>query len=277
LSVDEYVEQVTARVAHALTRTGLHGGELRESLHLDPFFKNEVERRSGVRPLSRTLRTPDFPGLGPVDVVLERSGALLELKWSYQRPGKVFESVWDATKLALLGESRGYDALYLVTGAALDEWSDSESADLFCSGTFDVLAAWSRPLIPPRSPNRGRTVGEDLVIGARGNKPRRAHARLAIRRVGAFRVAGDYELRVVRIVPEGPLVEWPPIEVAMVAPIPESFTGQLPPRVTQAWIERTAPHLDPSDAERFLQALRIRGWNQEELDARVRPHLPRSE
>jgi hypothetical protein len=77
--------------------TGLPEIALRERQHLDPFFKDEIGRRSGRRPVSRMLRSPDFPGLGAVDVVVERPRALIELKWAYGAPAKIFESVWDAT------------------------------------------------------------------------------------------------------------------------------------------------------------------------------------
>src|SRR4051812_24711445 len=111
-----------------MTDTGLPGSSLRERQHLQPFTVDECERRSAASPPSRTLRTPDFPGLGPVDVVLARPRALVELKWSYMLPGKVFESAWDMVKLALVGERLGYPALYIATGAATVEWEATESA-----------------------------------------------------------------------------------------------------------------------------------------------------
>ncbi len=70
------------------------------------------DHRLGERPVARTLRVEDFPRLGPVDVVLGRPAALVELKWSYALARKVFESLWDALKLGLLGETLDYDDLY---------------------------------------------------------------------------------------------------------------------------------------------------------------------
>ena len=52
-------------------------------------MKDEFERRSGRRPHAQTLRTPDFVGVGPVDVVLAEPKALLELKWAYAFPPKI--------------------------------------------------------------------------------------------------------------------------------------------------------------------------------------------
>jgi hypothetical protein len=151
-AVDGFVADVMEDVAAKLTEAGLPGSALRERAHLDPRTKDECGRRNGQRPTSRTLRSSDFPGLGPVDVVLERPRALLELKWAYGVPAKIFESVWDATKLALLGAQHGYAALYVVCGASDAEWAVSESAELFAPGEIDVLALWQRPLIPPRGP-----------------------------------------------------------------------------------------------------------------------------
>ena len=207
--VDDQVADILEAVASRLTATGLSGSALRERQHLDPFVKDEFARRSGRRPAARTLRTPDFPGLGAVDVVVELPRALLELKWAYGSPAKIFESVWDATKLALLAAEHGDDALYVVCGAPVTEWTASESAELFTAGEINALALWRRVLVPPRGPNYGTTIGEDLVIGARGNRPRRAHARLAIRTVGSFHVAGDHELRAIGVTGVGPLVAWP--------------------------------------------------------------------
>lgn len=136
---DAYIADLFEVVAARLTATGLTGADLRERRHLDPYTKDAVEARSGDRPPARTLRTPAFPGAGPVDVVLAQPRALIELKWSYQLPGKIFESVWDATKLLLLGQQYSYENLYIVTGAALGEWNVSESASLFAMGQLDTI------------------------------------------------------------------------------------------------------------------------------------------
>src|SRR5438094_5802011 len=62
--VDIYVSEVAGVAAEQMTATGLPGSELRERKHLDPFMKSCLEQRSGLRPVSQTLRTPDFQGLG---------------------------------------------------------------------------------------------------------------------------------------------------------------------------------------------------------------------
>ena len=273
---DSVIAEVFSDVAELLTGTGLRGHELRERQHFDPLTKDAFERHTGARPISRTLRTPDFPGVGPVDVVLSEPKALVELKWSCLDPDKIFEGVWDAIKLALVGPQHRYDALYIAIGASLAAWANSESADLFATGEIKTTAIWSRPLQPPRAPNRGKSVGEDLVIGGRGNQPLRAPATLAVRHISSTPVSAGYELRVVRLMPAGALGAWPRTEIATgVAPrAGEESSIQLPQRVTQRWIEATAPGLATDAIPLFLRALRTRGWNEHDLTERVRPYLP---
>ena len=52
---------------------------------------------------SRKLSTPDFPGLGAVDVIVAQPRALIELKWSYEMPGTIFESVQPEKNSLALG------------------------------------------------------------------------------------------------------------------------------------------------------------------------------
>jgi len=196
-----------------MTATGLPGAELRERWHLDPFVKDEFEARTGRRPVSRTLKSEAFPGLGAVDVLAEHPKLLMELKWSYAGPGKVFESVWDAIKLSILGPAFGFDHLYIAAGAAGEVWGLTESANLFETGTIDPLEMWDRELEPRRGPNYGASVGEDLVIGSRGNQPIEGPREIELRRLESFPVAGDYELRLVSIGGNSRLRTWPQIDV----------------------------------------------------------------
>jgi hypothetical protein len=277
---DDYIHAVAEVAAARMTQTGLPGRLLRERTHLDPFMKDESAQRSGARPVSKKLLAPEFPRLGPVDVVIAEPRMLIELKWSYERPGKTFESVWDAIKLVLLGARHGYDALYVATGASRDDWTASESSDLFSSGDVDMLDIWARALTPPRGPNYGATIGEDLLIGGDGNQPLRAHSRLGIRRIAELPVADDFELRIIRVAAAGPIVDWPQLTAPgplRTKPLcaPGTVTDvQLPARVTQAWIERTAPCLTAPACAPFLEALRARDWSDAELEVRVLPHMP---
>lgn len=45
----------------------------------------------------------------------------------------------------------------------------------------------------------------------------------------------------------------------------------LPARVTQTWLTRTVPDCSEEDFDKLLVALRARGWDESELDTRVRP------
>jgi hypothetical protein len=192
---------------------GLSGSQLRERKHLDPFMKDAFEAAAGIRPVSSRLMCSTFAGLGAVDVVSSAPPLLMELKWSYEKPGKVFESLWDAIKLVMLGSECGYDKLYVATGAATEEWERSESRDLFATGTVDPLLMWQRPLEPKRGPNYGTTVGEDLVIGARGNQPATGPEMISICLIGCFAVAKDFELRLISLEPAGGRQAWPRIEL----------------------------------------------------------------
>ncbi len=77
-----------------MTATGLAGADLRERKHLDPFIKDALADAVGVRPRLEGFDSPFFSGVGAVDVVSARPKLFMELKWSYQVPGKLFESVW---------------------------------------------------------------------------------------------------------------------------------------------------------------------------------------
>jgi hypothetical protein len=96
---DKLVTEAMSVVATRIADLALSGVHVRERTHLDPFTKDAIAARQGQRPASRTLRTGRFPGLGPVDVVVDRPPLLIELKWSYATRNKIFESAWDAVKL----------------------------------------------------------------------------------------------------------------------------------------------------------------------------------
>jgi hypothetical protein len=213
-SCDDFVTEICAEVAERLSATGLPGEDLRERKHLDPYVKDAIAARSGIRPVSKKFVSDAFVGLGAVDVVVDRPRLFMELKWSYERPGKVFESVWDAIKLAILGSQHRRDQLYIATGASQEEWARSESADLFRSGPVEPLAMWQRPLVPKRGPNYGATVGEDLVIGGRGNQPRLGPHSLEVRLLGTFLVGSSFALKLATIERIGDLRPWPQVNLA---------------------------------------------------------------
>jgi hypothetical protein len=194
---DELVTDALGVVATRITDLALSGLHVRERTHLDPFTKDAVAARQGQRPASRTLKTGQFPGLGPVDVVVDRPPLLIELKWSYATRDKIFESAWDAVKLAMVGPPHGFGCLYLATGAAPSAWHRTEVRDLFEAGAISPHEMWARRLDPP-GPNGGITVAEDLVFGARGNRPLAMPEHIDLVPVADLS-ASDYRLRVVRL------------------------------------------------------------------------------
>ncbi len=208
---DDFITEVCGVVAQRMTDTGLPGAQLRERRHLDPFIKDAIGEAVGVRPTSKTFDSPLFVGVGGVDVVPVRPKLFMELKWSYERPGKIFESVWDAIKLAMLGPRHGRTDLYIATGASEEEWRDGDCADLFAGGPADPLEMWRRPLVPKRGPNYGETVGEDLIIGANGNQPTHGPRQIEVELLDSFPVAGDFQLKLIRLEGTTELQPWPRI------------------------------------------------------------------
>jgi hypothetical protein len=207
---DSLVIGICREVADRMTNTGLPGTRLRERRHLDPFMKDAFMDATGARPVSKRFDHPHFRGLGAVDVVTDRPLLFMELKWSYERPGKIFESVWDAIKLAMLGPQHGRSHLYIATGASDSEWQHGDCADLFAGGPVEPLEMWRRPLVPRRGPNYGATVGSDLVIGANGKQPTQGPTRISTRLLDRFAVANDFRLKLIRIDGTTDTQPWPP-------------------------------------------------------------------
>jgi hypothetical protein len=80
---------------------------------------------------------------------------------------------------------------------------------------------------------------------------------------------------VIGVAGTGPLEDWADMESCTAAgtELEPLESVELPARVTQAWIERTAPRLTTTAIPPFLHALRRRGWSDNELAQRVVPHL----
>lgn len=207
----ELLSQAVAEVAGELARLGRPGFDLRETRDLQPRLRDALGRRLPGR-VRTGIRVPveHFePRVGGFDIVVDRVPGrrvawLAELKWSSDTRDKIFEAAWDAVKLALARHQHPRDVTrcWLVTGASQASWNATNCADLFTTGQIDVRELWTR-LLEPRGPNSGRTVGEDLEIGGRGNMFVRA-PRLSIEALGAHRVKlgdGDWEIRVSAVEP----------------------------------------------------------------------------
>lgn len=208
-------EEADTLVSEAFTLTlreiegqGLAGIDVRERNHLDPTAKRTFETLLKGPVASIRYRSDLFSGLGAVDIVVMDPPILIELKWSYEeKRSKIFESVWDAIKLSILAVDRESLA-YIATGASLAAWDSCESADLFEAGLIDPQEIWERPLIPS-GPNSGTSIGQDLVLGSpSGGRPKACAKQLAITPVARVAYRDDYELRVARVVGDGPMTTW---------------------------------------------------------------------
>jgi hypothetical protein len=215
---DELLREGLRMSVGRLEDSGVGGAQLRERKHLDPALKEALGELTGTAVWGKQLVSEHFPGVGPVDLCVVDPPMLLELKWSYDETrSKIFESLWDAVKLALLcGEPpaqlhphfKGTPAGYVVTSASTAAWRACECAELFEDGRVDPREMWSRPLVPP-GPNGGGTIGEDLILGSpSSSRPLAAPARLLVRGVTAISIGDGYELRTARVSAQGPVTRW---------------------------------------------------------------------
>lgn len=211
LDTDELLRGVCSAVAERLTAGEITGPDLRERGNLYPEIRKAIKERVGQEPAGRTYPTKHFPGVGSVDLVVPEPFALIELKWSYQAPGKLFECVWDAVKLGVLATEQDKAAMYIVAGASEQEWARSETSILFDGGRVDLRELWHQELVPAQGHKDAVTIGEYLVFGAWGNEPRRAPHSVSSEAMADLPVGDDFRLRVVRIRVDGPLIEWPSV------------------------------------------------------------------
>lgn len=205
---DLLVQSAVRDALRELQDQGLQGSEIRERQNFDPAVKRALGGRGGEPVTGKQLTTKHFSGVGPVDIAVSEPPVLLELKWSYdEQRSKIFESLWDAIKLALLAiEHQRFG--YVATGASKAAWKASECADLFEEGSIRPREMWDRPLSPP-GPNNGATVGEDLIRGSpTGSRPLAAPELLSMTRLDWLDVRGGYQLRAIRIATEGPIKAW---------------------------------------------------------------------
>jgi hypothetical protein len=182
---------------------------LREEALRTALFEALSRRLPGHVRKERDLRSPAFRGAGGSDVLVDcvperRVAWLAETKWSYTDPPKVFEAVWDAIKLCLQIRDRGVARGWVIVGASDAAWGIAEGSELFTPGSTDTLVLWKQPLTPPRSPNYGKTVGEDLVIGGNGNRPTAVPRRIHSEAVATIPLDGDerWTVRAVAVTPD---------------------------------------------------------------------------
>jgi hypothetical protein len=119
----------------------------------------------------------------------------LELKWC-PSPNDIWMCLFDIAKTALAVSSNLADAGYVVAGAPLIEWRrNPQVSELFDDGEF----------IPSRVRDEYEKPWAFLLKGAKLARPGRLPSKITTRRVAAVAIhtaAGDWELRVARVVPE---------------------------------------------------------------------------
>jgi hypothetical protein len=214
----------------------------------------------------RNFPLADFPGVGGVDLIVLRQEDrtfqhLAELKWTTDPSrDKIFEAAWDLIKLAIAGREPGIDACCLITGASKDAWSKTECADIFEGATIEIDELWRRHLYAP-GPNGGKTVGEDLEIGGRGNIFLRAPNPITTVPITHAPITAGlehWELRAVAVFGGQATVEF-----AEPSPFPRP--------ITQKWLNTTVPEMEEQLFERLLVWLEKKRWTRQDLETRVFP------
>lgn len=182
--------------ARMLSDSRVAGTRVTEALMRDRLIVGLAHTTGAVVVPEKHVEVPGFQGVGPVDVVVKASTSglpigMLECKWSQDpKRDKIYETLWDAIKLALAIEPAQNAAAYIVTGASGAVWQSTESSDIFETGQVSTTDLWNRPLIPP-GPHGGTTFGQDLLDGGYGNKFEWAPAQLRFTLAGRQRSMGS--------------------------------------------------------------------------------------
>jgi hypothetical protein len=151
----------------------------------------ELQLRETQLPVDRFLSN-DFPGLGGVDLTIERDDepiALIELKFGSDT---LWNSVWDLCKLALALRSGVGERGFMLGGAPLTSWEkERQGPDLFTDADYSTEALllsyancfrlWSTA--PLRLPSTVRVESIDTVRFTNEDVP--------------------YEMRLVEVIDEG--------------------------------------------------------------------------
>jgi ADP-ribosyl-[dinitrogen reductase] hydrolase len=198
---------VAAIAAQLLSRVGAgtSAGALREREDLEPAVVTALgSEYPGRVEKDRKVDVPGWANVGRADVIVRRSpasieiGAVVELKWCYSGHDVVFETVWDAVKLALCAHRDDRPAAYLLCGAPFATWERSQFADLFEDGPHQIEELLSRSL----SDTDRSLVWDALLAGGYDHYPLRAPASFVTARCGRARL-DDWELRAAEVTPVG--------------------------------------------------------------------------
>jgi hypothetical protein len=214
----------------------------------------------------QTLDLPAFRGVGGFDILVDRApggavGWLGEVKWAYTTRSKIFEAVWDAVKLCLAADVHGASRCWLITGAPNHQWAATETRQLFIDGTANFRELWTKPLVPPGS-NGGKTIGEDLLAGGRGNRFTRAPSAFTVQTVAVEELRSGSEEWAIHAVAVRAAGEW--LEDFAPAPV-------FPRIIRQPWLDANVPAMSDELFAQLIAWLRLKRWTDGDLDERVCP------
>jgi hypothetical protein len=265
-TADQVLRDALVEAVEDLSPRSAPWATLREEELRSATFQALSRRLPGRVRKERLVRIKAFRGVGGSDLLIDRVPGqriawLAETKWSYGQPPKVFEAVWDAIKLCLQMREHRVARGWLIVGAADAAWRIAEGRELFTSSVTDTVALWNQPLQPPRSPNYGKTIGEDLVRGGNGNQPTTVPQAIHTELVAEIPLPGT-EPWTIRAVAVEPDEQW----VADFAPAPK-----FPSPVTAAWLRDNVARMDEPTFDEFLVYLRAKRWTPAEIADRVLP------
>jgi hypothetical protein len=263
---DGHVRAALVETAQIVERDTRGLVDMREEDVRRALFDALASRLPGRVRKEHALTLAAFRGVGGFDILVDRwpQGAVAwlgEVKWSYTTRTKIFEAVWDAVKLCLGAAEHGAARCWLVTGAPNAQWRAAECRELFGAGTVSFESLWNQ-VLDPTGPNGGKTVGEDLLAGGRGNRFTRAPEAFTIDEVGRqdLRPGGEnWSLRAVAVSAAGDWIE-------NLAPPPV-----FPQRIGQPWLNAKVPGMSDAEFAALIAWLRQKRWNDDELAKRMYP------
>jgi uncharacterized protein len=151
-----------------------------------------------------SLKLVDWPGVGPVDVSILKSGtpaALLELKWG---AGTLYNCVWDLTKMATAIRRGTSRSAYLLAGAPREDWAAALGSELFEGDEWLLLRRYEKHWTFWRKDVKTRPLHLPAVVLTRS--------------VLSVTLANGFELRCVEVLV--PTDEWIDLEVIATTALP---------------------------------------------------------
>jgi hypothetical protein len=185
-------------------------------------LKRMVADRAGHE---HKLDIPYWPNVGGADLVVWRDETRAEVQWAAElkwcSPGRdvLYEAIWDLFKMALATTREDRPKAYLITGAPRSIWDGSRFAELFEDAVHDPAELCSRRLATKKQ----EYAWDATLVGGYEKYPSQLPARVRTTIVQREAIGGDWELRSVRVEPEGD--DW----ITMTGGWPD---GQRPPNAS---------------------------------------------